>query len=112
MPKYGTDGYNKFLDPDGYPAIEPPWGTLNAINLDTGEIAWKIPLGEFPELAAKGMRNTGSENYGGAGGDRRRAVVHRGHELRPQVSRVRQDHREAVVGDDAARGRQRHAGNV
>jgi quinoprotein glucose dehydrogenase len=59
------DGYNKFLDPDGYPAVEPPWGTLNAINLDTGEIAWKIPFGEFPELVAKGIRNTGSENYGG-----------------------------------------------
>ncbi len=63
--KYTIDGYNKFLDPDGYPAIEPPWGTLNAINLDTGEYAWRIPFGEFPELAAKGLRNTGTENYGG-----------------------------------------------
>jgi quinoprotein glucose dehydrogenase len=63
--KYTSDGYNKFLDPDGYPAVEPPWGTLNAINLDTGEIAWKIPFGEFPELVAQGIRNTGSENYGG-----------------------------------------------
>jgi quinoprotein glucose dehydrogenase len=63
--KYMDDGYNKFLDPDGYPAVEPPWGTLNAINLDTGEIAWKIPFGEFPELVAKGIRHTGSENYGG-----------------------------------------------
>lgn len=63
--KYTHDGYNKFLDPDGYPAVEPPWGTLNAINLDTGEISWKIPFGEFPELVAKGMPNTGSENYGG-----------------------------------------------
>jgi quinoprotein glucose dehydrogenase len=63
--KFTMDGYNKFLDPDGYPAIKPPWGTLNAINLDTGEIAWKIPFGEFPELAAKGLKNTGTENYGG-----------------------------------------------
>lgn len=62
---YTTDGYNKFLDPDGYPAIAPPWGTLNAISLDTGNYAWKIPFGEHPELAAKGMKDTGSENYGG-----------------------------------------------
>ena len=63
--KYRHDGYNKFLDPDGYPAVEPPWGTLNAIDLNKGEIAWKIPFGEYPELAAKGMPRTGSENYGG-----------------------------------------------
>ncbi|MCC6860301.1 MAG: PQQ-binding-like beta-propeller repeat protein [Bryobacterales bacterium] len=63
--KYTHDGYNKFLDPDGYPAVEPPWGTLNAIDLNRGEIAWKIPFGEFPELAAKGLRDTGTENYGG-----------------------------------------------
>ena len=59
------DGYNKFLDPDGYPAITPPWGTLSAINLDTGEYVWKRPLGEYPELVAKGIKETGTENHGG-----------------------------------------------
>ena len=63
--KYRFTGYKKFLDPEGYPAITPPWGTLNAINLNTGEYAWKISLGEYPELSAKGLKNTGSENYGG-----------------------------------------------
>jgi quinoprotein glucose dehydrogenase len=63
--KYRFTGYKKFLDPQGYPAIAPPWGTLNAINLNTGEYVWKIPLGVYPELAAKGLTNTGTENYGG-----------------------------------------------
>ena len=63
--KYRFTGYNRFVDPDGYPAIAPPWGTLNAINLNTGEYAWKIPLGEYPELTAQGLKDTGSMNYGG-----------------------------------------------
>ena len=62
--KYRFTGYKKFLDPDGYPAVAPPWGTLNAIDLNTGDYVWKIPLGEYPELAAQGQV-TGSENYGG-----------------------------------------------
>jgi quinoprotein glucose dehydrogenase len=63
--QYSFTGYRKFLDPDHYPAIAPPWGTLNAIDLNTGEYLWKIPLGEYPDLAARGTKNTGSENYGG-----------------------------------------------
>jgi quinoprotein glucose dehydrogenase len=63
--KYRFMGYNRFYDPEGYPAVTPPWGTLSAINVNTGEYAWKIPFGEYPELAAKGLKNTGSENYGG-----------------------------------------------
>jgi quinoprotein glucose dehydrogenase len=61
-PAYRFTGYRKFLDPDGYPAVAPPWGTLNAIDLNTGRYLWKIPFGEYPDLADK---NTGSENYGG-----------------------------------------------
>ena len=64
-PEYIFTGYRKFLDREGYPAIAPPWGTLNAIDLKTGKYLWKIPLGEYPELAARGMKNTGSEIYGG-----------------------------------------------
>jgi quinoprotein glucose dehydrogenase len=62
---YIFTGYRKFLDPDGYPAFQPPWGTLSAIDLRTGKYLWKTPFGEYPELAAQGMKNTGSENYGG-----------------------------------------------
>jgi quinoprotein glucose dehydrogenase len=63
---YVFEGYNRFLDPDGYPAVKPPWGTLSAINLHTGDYAWSVPLGEYPELAAAGLKGTGTENYGGA----------------------------------------------
>jgi quinoprotein glucose dehydrogenase len=62
---YSHTGYNRFFDPDGYPAIRPPWGTLNAIDLNTGEYLWRAPLGEFPELTARGIPVTGTENYGG-----------------------------------------------
>jgi quinoprotein glucose dehydrogenase len=58
-------GYNRFLDPDGYPAVKPPWGTLNAIDLDAGETRWSVPLGEVPALTKRGVPLTGTENYGG-----------------------------------------------
>lgn len=46
--------------------MKPPWGTLNAIDLNTGETKWSIPFGEYPKLVAQGLTNTGSDNYGGA----------------------------------------------
>jgi quinoprotein glucose dehydrogenase len=62
---YTHTGYNRFLDPDGYPAVKPPWGTLNAIDLNSGDLLWRVTLGEFPELTARGIPPTGTENYGG-----------------------------------------------
>jgi quinoprotein glucose dehydrogenase len=62
---YQMNGYNKFLSREGYPAIAPPWGTLNAINLNTGKMVWRIALGNDPSLAPKGSPATGTENYGG-----------------------------------------------
>ncbi len=62
---YTMTGYNRWLDTNGYPAIKPPWGTLNAIDLNTGEYRWRVTLGEWPELMAKGLPPTGTENYGG-----------------------------------------------
>ena len=58
-------GYNKFRDADGYPAVAPPWGTLNAIDMNTGQYRWRIPLGYYPALAKRGRGDTGTENYGG-----------------------------------------------
>jgi quinoprotein glucose dehydrogenase len=62
---YRFTGHRKWLDPQGYPATKPPWGTLNALDLNTGEYLWQIPLGEYPELVSQGITDTGSDNYGG-----------------------------------------------
>ena len=64
--RYTIEEYRVFADQDGVPAVAPPWGTLNALDLASGELLWKVPLGEYPQLVAKGIRNTGSMNYGGA----------------------------------------------
>ncbi|HXB44018.1 MAG TPA: PQQ-binding-like beta-propeller repeat protein [Puia sp.] len=63
LPYIGT-GYTKFLTKEGYPAVMPPWGTLNAIDLNTGQLVWKDTLGDYPELKARGI-HSGTENYGG-----------------------------------------------
>ena len=65
-PNYFFYGFKKLLDDQGRPGGKPPWGTLNAIDLSTGKIAWTVPLGEYPELVAQGLPPTGTENFGGA----------------------------------------------
>ena len=60
----GSARPTKFETKDGYPAIRPPWGSLSAIDLNSGKMVWKIPLGDYPELRAKGI-HSGAENYGG-----------------------------------------------
>jgi quinoprotein glucose dehydrogenase len=62
---YAFGGYTRLLDHEGYPGITPPWGTLNAIDLARGEIVWQVRLGEFEALTARGVPQTGTENYGG-----------------------------------------------
>ncbi|PCJ91874.1 MAG: pyrrolo-quinoline quinone [Flavobacteriaceae bacterium] len=63
---YKHKGYNKFLDSNGLPAISPPWGTLHAIDLNSGEFLWSVPFGETKHLKEQGFPTTGTENYGGA----------------------------------------------
>ena len=63
--RYRHKGYIQFLDAEGYPAIKPPWGQLNAIDLKSGEFVWRVVLGEYPELTSRGIPQTGTENFGG-----------------------------------------------
>jgi quinoprotein glucose dehydrogenase len=65
-PRYSFNGYPKFLDHEGYPASKPPWGTLNCIDLNSGRLVWRVPLGEHEELTRQGVPLTGTENFGGA----------------------------------------------
>jgi quinoprotein glucose dehydrogenase len=64
-PPYAFSGFRRWLDAEGYPAIKPPWGTLNAVDLNTGELKWKVTLGEYSKLKDRGIPPTGTENYGG-----------------------------------------------
>ncbi len=63
--RFVHDGWNLLTDKEGYPGVKPPWGTLNAIDLNKGEILWKVPLGEYPELIKKGIPPTGTQSLGG-----------------------------------------------
>lgn len=63
--RYVHDGWNVLTDQSGYPGVKPPWGTLNAIDLNKGEILWQVPLGEYPELIQSGLPPTGTQNLGG-----------------------------------------------
>jgi glucose dehydrogenase len=65
MPYRNTLGYSRFVDKDGYPCNQPPWGELAAVDTKTGDIAWRVPLGSYAELEAKGLKNTGATNLGG-----------------------------------------------
>jgi quinoprotein glucose dehydrogenase len=65
QPEYVIKVWKNFTDSEGYPAVKPPWGTLNAIDLNTGDYLWRVPLGEYPELVKKGVPPTGTESYGG-----------------------------------------------
>jgi quinoprotein glucose dehydrogenase len=65
-PQFIQSGWNRFLDEQGYPAGKPPWGTLNCLDLNTGKLLWKVPLGEYAELTKQGVPKTGTENFGGA----------------------------------------------
>ena len=107
--KYRIDGETLFRDPDGYPPITPPWGTLNAIDLNAGTIKWQIPFGEYPELAAKGLKDTGSDNYGGpivtAGG----VLFIGATNFDRKFHAYDKQYGQVVVGDDAAGGWQRDA---
>ena len=62
---YQHTGYNRWYDRNGYPVSMPPWGTLTAIDLNTGARKWQVPLGEYPELTRQGVAPTGTDNYGG-----------------------------------------------
>ncbi len=65
VPEYTSKIWVQFTDQNGYNAVKPPWGTLNAIDLNTGDYLWTVPLGEFPELTEKGIPITGTPTYGG-----------------------------------------------
>jgi len=65
MPYRNEGGYARFVDEDHYPCNQPPWGELSAVNANTGDIAWRVPLGSYDELERRGLKATGAPNIGG-----------------------------------------------
>lgn len=65
LERYVLNGYRLFTDQEGFPASRPPWGTLNAVDLNTMTVKWKVPLGSYPELKERGVEDTGTQNFGG-----------------------------------------------
>jgi quinoprotein glucose dehydrogenase len=63
--RYALNGFRIFTDQEGFPASRPPWGTLNAVDLKTMQIKWKVPLGYYPALRERGVPDTGTQNFGG-----------------------------------------------
>jgi len=59
-------GYTRFLDQDQFPCQKPPWGELTAVNANTGDIAWRVPLGSYDQVEAMGLKNAGAANMGGS----------------------------------------------
>ena len=107
--KYRNDGYDIFLDPDGYPAITPPWGTLNAIDLNAGHDPLEDSVRRISRSCREGPEEHRQRQLRRPGRHRQRPALHRRHQLRQEVPRLRQADRRAAVGNDAARGRQRDA---
>jgi quinoprotein glucose dehydrogenase len=63
--RFGITSYEKFVDHEGFPGVKPPWGHLTAIDLNTGDFAWREVLGEYPKLMARGLKKTGTFQMGG-----------------------------------------------
>ena len=112
MMPYSITGYTRFDDADGYPAVAPPWGTLNAIDLNTGKYLWKRPLGRVSGISRQGAEEYGHRKLRWSHCDGRRIVDHCRHRLRPQNPGIQQPHRRTIMGSEASILRRGHPGHL